>query len=93
MTLVDSPWKLLVTLSVAALFGLLGMAIGKPKGRGALGFWLCFFLSLIGVVIITVVVLIPSDKDEERKIAKRTEQMRIEQAAAARLAAEQQPKQ
>lgn len=32
------------------VFGLIGYAIGKPKGEGKTGFWMGFFLGIIGVI-------------------------------------------
>jgi len=41
-------------LVIMAVFGLLGSAIGKGKGRGTLGFVLGAFLGIFGLIIISL---------------------------------------
>lgn len=83
-----SPWQLMVILVAALITGLIGNLIGKRAGRGNAGFWLGFLLSLIGVAIIAIVALAPSDASEEAKVRKETERLRIQQEAQRRLDAE-----
>jgi uncharacterized membrane protein YeaQ/YmgE (transglycosylase-associated protein family) len=82
MILFSTPLHLLVTLIVAALFGFLGRAIGKPKGHGTLGFFLGFLLTLIGLVIIAVV-----PRSREAEIAAEQRRQEIADEAAARRSA------
>ena len=82
------PWQVGIILVAALITGLIGNLIGKRAGRGNAGFWLGFLLSLIGVAIIAIVALVPSDASEEAKVRKETERLRIQQEAQRRLDAE-----
>jgi|HubBroStandDraft_1064217.scaffolds.fasta_scaffold16493_4 hypothetical protein len=69
-----SPFQALIGLIAGLITGLIGYLVGKRAGRGSAGFWLGFLLSLIGVAIITIIALVPSDASEEAKVRKETEQ-------------------
>ncbi len=72
--------------------GLIGYLIGKRAGRGNAGFWLGFLLSVIGLAVITIVALVPSDaseaRTEEATVRRETDRLRIQQEAQRRLDAE-----
>jgi hypothetical protein len=72
---------------VAIVFGLIGTAIGKGKGRAGAGWWLGFLLGIIGVIIIAC--LSPT---QEHKVKEAQRQYEI-QAEAARRAGYQYPPQ
>jgi len=59
--------ELLFLLVFFAIGGLIGLAIGSSKGRGAAGFWLGGFLGFIGWII--VAVMSPSSEVEARRMA------------------------
>jgi hypothetical protein len=83
-----SPFQALIVLIAGLITGLIGYLVGKRAGRGSTGFWLGSLLSLIGVAIITIIALVPSDASEEAKVRKETERLRIQQEAQRRLDAE-----
>jgi len=82
-----TPGAVVVWLVVAVIFGLIGTAIGKGKGRAGAGWWLGFLLGIIGVIIIAC--LSPT---EEHKVQQAQRQYEI-QAEAARRAGYQYPPQ
>jgi len=49
-----TPGELLVSIVIGLVFGLCGYLIGKPKGHPVWGFFICFFLSIIGILIIVL---------------------------------------
>ena len=53
-------------LVIAGFLGWLGYAIGKPKGLGALGGVLGFFLCILGVIIIAVIPGQPAPRADQQ---------------------------
>ena len=49
----------IIFLIYAFGFGFLGLTLGKPKGKEALGWWLGFLLGIFGIVIIAIVEASP----------------------------------
>lgn len=43
----------IITVSIAWVFGVAGRAIGRPRGRARLGFWLGFLFGIVGLVVIS----------------------------------------
>ena len=52
----------------AVVSGLIGLAIGSGKGRGAAGFWLGFFLGAIGWIIVAVMQATPEAEAARTKL-------------------------
>jgi hypothetical protein len=78
-----TPLHTLILIFICSIFGLIGYLVGRPKGHPGLGFWLAFFLSLLGNL---AVALMPAS--EEARIRQTTERMRAEEKAHRRLDAE-----
>jgi hypothetical protein len=74
-----SPWQVGIWLVAAVIFGLIGQAIGKPKGRAAAGWWLGFLLGIIGVIIIACL-----PRSREVQVAEAQRQYEIQAEAARR---------
>jgi hypothetical protein len=98
------PWQVGIYIIAGLITGTFGALIGRIRHRGKLGFWLGFFLSLFGILVIAIVAAVPSDSSERAKAAKgaaseeaqmqqAADRLRIEKEAARRVAAEgdQQP--
>ena len=52
---VNSMEELIALIVVAILFGLLGRYINHKKGRSKYnGFWICFFLGIIGAIVLAL---------------------------------------
>jgi len=71
---------------LALVTGLIGGAIGWPKGRPVWGFFLGLLLSVLGLVIIAL-----SKPSDEALTRRAMERQRIDAEAARRLDAERQP--
>jgi uncharacterized membrane protein YeaQ/YmgE (transglycosylase-associated protein family) len=76
-----------IWLVIAIIFGLIGTAIGKGKGRAGAGWWLGFLLGIIGVIIIACM-----SETQEHKVQEAQRQYEV-QAEAARRAGYQYPPQ
>jgi hypothetical protein len=87
-----APGQLMGILVTALITGLIGYLIGRRAGRGNAGFWLGFLLSVIGLAVITIVAIMPSDASEARKVeamVRREEgRLRIQLEAQRRIDAE-----
>ncbi len=73
------PWQVGIWLVMAVIFGLIGQAIGKGKGRASAGWWLGFLLGIIGVIIIACL-----RPDREAQVAAAQRQYEIQAEAARR---------
>jgi uncharacterized membrane protein YeaQ/YmgE (transglycosylase-associated protein family) len=82
-----TPGVLTVWIVLAVIFGFIGTAIEKGKGRSAEGWWLGFLLGIIGVIIVACM-----SATEEHKVQEAQRQYAI-QAEAARRAGYQYPPQ
>jgi hypothetical protein len=71
---------------VAICFGLIGFAIGRYKGRPALGFWLGFLIGLIGLIVIACV-----PRSQAKKMADAQRQYELQARAAGYPYPPQQP--
>lgn len=75
-----TPAGVLVWIIAALVFGAIGSAVGKPKGRGSQGFWFGLILGIVGVIIVACM-----RPDREALIRREQESLRIQQEAAARM--------
>jgi len=82
-----TPGKVGIWIVLAIVFGLIGTAIGKGKGRADAGWWLGFLLGIVGVIIIAC--LSPT---EEHKVQQAQRQYEIQAEAARRVGYQYPPK-
>jgi len=57
----------LIIIALLAFNGIVGYLIGNTKGRGTLGFWLGFLISIIGWIIVAVLPR-TLELEEEREL-------------------------
>ena len=81
-----TPGQIGAVLVIAFICGVVGEYVGKPKGRRTAGFFLGFFLSVIGILI---VVTLPATHEAQVKAA--ADRLRVEEEARRQVGWPHQP--